>query len=130
MTSKLFKNYFSKIKSELRHKWETHAFRNTESTCTFCLIPPLSNVNIIDCKWIYINYTKLILWPRDFINLFGIDCTKTFKFVVEVTTIYTKLDLALSWNWHIFQLNSHYNFLNGLVGEDGYRTQPQGFVHP
>lgn len=67
---------------------------------------------------------------KGFYQSFGINCTKTVKFVVEVTTIYTKLDLALSWNWHIFQLNSHYNFLNGLVGENGYITQPQGFVHP
>ncbi|GJR67950.1 ribonuclease H-like domain-containing protein [Tanacetum coccineum] len=59
---------------------------------------------------------------------FGVDCDDTFSPVVKLATIRTVLNLALSQNWLIHQLDVKNAFLNGDLSETVYMYQPQGFV--
>ncbi|GJT79533.1 ribonuclease H-like domain-containing protein [Tanacetum coccineum] len=51
---------------------------------------------------------------------FGVDCNDTFSHVVKPATIRTVLSLALSWNWHIHQLDVKNAFLNSDLSETIY----------
>ena len=49
-----------------------------------------------------------------------------FNPVVKPTTIWIVLSFTFSYNWHIYQLDVHNAFLNGLLMEDRYMAQPFG----
>ena len=47
--------------------------------------------------------------------------------VVKPVTIHIVLTLALSHGWKLFQLDANKTFLNGLLEESVFMTQPLGF---
>ena len=59
---------------------------------------------------------------------FGIDYTETFSPVVKQATVSVVLTLAVHFHWPLHQLDVTNAFLYGILHEDIYRTQPQGFV--
>ncbi|GKA03471.1 ribonuclease H-like domain-containing protein [Tanacetum coccineum] len=59
---------------------------------------------------------------------FGVDYDDTFSLVVKPDTIRMVLSLALSQNWHIYQLDEKNAFFNGNLSETVYMYQPPGLV--
>lgn len=57
----------------------------------------------------------------------GFDFNETFSPVIKPVTIRIILTLALTHGWPLQQLDVNNAFLNGLLSEDIYMQQPQGF---
>ena len=60
----------------------------------------------------------------------GLDYIDTFSLVVKPTTIHVVFALAVHYNWCLHQLDVTNAFLHGLLNEEIYMCQPQGFVDP
>lgn len=58
------------------------------------------------------------------------DYNETFSLVAKPKTICIILALAVEFRWPIRQLDVQNAFLHGLLREDVYMQQPQGFVDP
>ncbi|KAB2602155.1 hypothetical protein D8674_003160 [Pyrus ussuriensis x Pyrus communis] len=58
----------------------------------------------------------------------GIDFNETFAPVARLDTIRTLIALAAQKEWQLFQLDVKSAFLNGVLKEEVYVDQPQGFV--
>ncbi|KAM1891095.1 hypothetical protein ACFX14_034414 [Malus domestica] len=58
----------------------------------------------------------------------GIDFNETFAPVARLDTIRTLIALAAHKEWQLFQLDVNSAFLNGVLKEEVYVDQPQGFA--
>ncbi|KAM0000492.1 putative RNA-directed DNA polymerase [Helianthus debilis subsp. tardiflorus] len=106
---------------------------------TWTLVPQVSNVNVVDCKWVYklkrdqhgaIKRYKARLVAKGFNQQPGIDYHETFSPVVKATTIRVVLSLAVTCGWSLRQLDVQNAFLHGDLNETVYLRQPPGFVDP
>ena len=89
--------------------------------------------------WVQGGYTKLSgqltgVWrstrqdvSRGFSQIEGIDYEETFAPVARYASIQTILALSVQMGWHIHQLDVKTAFLNGVIEEEVYIEQPEGF---
>ena len=102
---------------------------------TWDLIPLPANRQAIGYKWVFrvkeivdgsINKFKARLVAMGFYQVHGFDFHETFSSMVKPVTIHVILTLVLSQGWELFQLNVNNVFLNGLLEESIFMTQPPG----
>lgn len=75
-----------------------------------------------------IDKDKACLVVKGFHECLGVDFSDTFSLGVKPTTIRIVLHLAVTHGWPIRQLDINNAFLNGIIREDVYMTQPPSFV--
>jgi Reverse transcriptase (RNA-dependent DNA polymerase) len=116
----------------MAHELDALALNNTWS---LVLLSEASNV--IGCKWIYktkrksdgsIDRYKARLVAKGYTQEEGIDFTETFSSVIKPTTIQLVLNIVVTQQWCIRQLDVNNAFLHGELQEDIYMAQPTGFV--
>jgi hypothetical protein len=104
-------------------------YEGLESNKTWHLVPPRSDVNIIDCKWVYkvkrradstTDRYKTRLVAKGFKQRYGIDYEDTFSPVVKPATIRLIISLVVSPGWSLRQLDVHNAFLHGVLEEEVY----------
>ncbi|GKB96706.1 retrovirus-related pol polyprotein from transposon TNT 1-94, partial [Tanacetum coccineum] len=101
------------------------------------LVPrPVKN-NIIAVKWIWKNTSdadnivirnKSCLVAKGYKQEEGIDFEKSFAPVASLEAVRMFIDFAAHKNITIFQMDVKTAFLNGLLKEEVYVSQPDGFV--
>jgi hypothetical protein len=118
-TDAMTKEYQSIIKNDV---WE--------------IVPRLKRKDVVSSKWLFkikhvadgsIEKYKARFVARGFSQKEGIDYEETFAPVARYTSIRTIIALAAKMKWKLHQMDIKTNFLNGVIKEEVYIEQPQGF---
>ncbi|KAH9744437.1 retrovirus-related pol polyprotein from transposon RE2 [Citrus sinensis] len=114
-------------------------FKALQANQTWDLVILTAAVKVVGNKWIFIikynsdgsiSRYKARLVVKGFHQTYGIDYSETFSPVVKASTVRVILSLAVMNNWIIRQVDVNNAFLNGILVEDVYMAQPEGFVDP
>ncbi|BBG92635.1 hypothetical protein Prudu_000428, partial [Prunus dulcis] len=108
-----------------------------EKNNTWTLVDRPFGKPIIGVKWVYktklnldgsVQKNKARLVAKGYSQKPGIDYNETFAPVARLDTIRTLIALAAQKEWNLYQLDVKSAFLNGVLKEEVYVEQPQGFV--
>ncbi|GAA0169340.1 transmembrane signal receptor [Lithospermum erythrorhizon] len=128
------------FEAEKDHKWSAAMQEELfmiEKNQTWKLIERPQNQNVIGDKWVFrtkknpdgsINKFKATLVVKGYAKNFGVDFSDTFAPVARLDTIRMLLAIAAQKKWKIYQLDVKSAFLNGILEEDIYVEQLEGFV--
>ncbi|KAH9724410.1 hypothetical protein KPL70_007473 [Citrus sinensis] len=103
------------------------------------LVPREAAQKVIGSKWVFrikynpdgsISKYKARLVAKGFHQTLGVDFFETYSPVVKPCTIRVILSLVVVHNWSIRQLDVNNAFLNDILSEDVFMSQPEGFLHP
>ena len=101
------------------------------------VVPRPKGKSIVTCKWIYkikhatdssVEKFKARFVARGFSQKEGIDYEETFGPVARYTSIRAIISLASVLGWRLQQMDVKTAFLNGIIEEEVYIEQPEGFV--
>jgi hypothetical protein len=104
---------------------------------TWDLVDRPEGRKVIGVKWIFktkfnadnsINKYKARLVVKGYAQIFGIDYSDTFALVARLDAIRLLLAIAAQKGWKVFQLDVKSAFLNGVLQEEIYVEQADGFV--
>nr|GEX80116.1 retrovirus-related Pol polyprotein from transposon TNT 1-94 [Tanacetum cinerariifolium] len=103
------------------------------------LVPRLDKVMVITLKWKYkvkldefggILKNKARLVARGYRQEEGFDFEESFAPVVRLEAVQIFLTFAAHMNMIVYQMDVNMAFLNGIMREEVYVSQPDGFVDP
>lgn len=128
------------LSSREAHHWkravdEEYASLLKNNTWTLAPLPP--GRNMISNKWLFkkkytqdgtISKYKARLVARGFSQRYGEDYIETFAPVVKFPTLRLVLALAASENLDLQQMDVKSVYLNRIITEDTYMSQPEGYV--
>ncbi|KAG8493234.1 hypothetical protein CXB51_010575 [Gossypium anomalum] len=110
-----------------------------EKNQTWKLVEKPANRKIIGVKWVYkakqnadgsLNKLKARLVVKGFSQKYGLDYFETYAPVARLDTIRLIVGLAAHMQWNVYQLDVKSAFLNGILEEEIYVEQPEGFEVP
>ncbi|GJT16366.1 retrotransposon protein, putative, ty1-copia subclass [Tanacetum coccineum] len=67
---------------------------------------------------------------KGFTHTYGVDYEETFSLVANIKAIRILIAISAYYDYEIWQMDVKTAFLNGLLNEDVYKVQPEGFVNP
>ncbi|GKE12763.1 retrovirus-related pol polyprotein from transposon TNT 1-94, partial [Tanacetum coccineum] len=130
------KTVFEESSSSDAIQEELHEFEHLE---VWELIPRPDKVMVITLKWIYkikldelggILKNKARLVARGYRQEEGIDFEESFALVARLEVFRIFLAFAAHMNMIVYQMDVKTAFLNGILREEVYVSQPDGFVDP
>jgi len=136
-TPGIFVGYSSVSKAYKVYHPQTEKMSMIKKNKTWELVDKPKNRKVIGVKWVFrtklnadssINKYKARLVVKGYAQIFGVDYSDTFAPVSRLDTIRLVLTIAAQKGWKIFQLDVKPAFLNGVLEEEIYVEQPEGFV--
>ena len=103
------------------------------------LVPRPENVNIIGTRWIHKNKTdeegnvvmnKSRLVGLGYSQVKGVDFNETFAPMARLDSIRLLFGMAYNLRIKLYQMDVNSAFLNGVLQEEVYVSQPKGFEDP
>jgi hypothetical protein len=100
------------------------------------IVPRLKSKDVVSSKWLFkikhaavgsIEKYKARFVARGFSQKEGIDYEETFLPIARYTSIRTIIALPAKMKWKLHQMEVKTSFLNGVIEEEVYTEQPQGF---
>jgi len=100
------------------------------------VIPRPVGMSVVGSRWIYkvkqvadgsVEKYKARFVARGFSQIEGINYDETFAPVMRYSSIRSILALLTQMGWHIHQMDVKNSFLNGVIEEEVYIEQPEGF---
>ena len=94
---------------------------------------------MVTYKWVYrlkrhadgsIARYRARLVARGYLQQYGLDNDETFSPVVKPATVGLLLTLAVNNGWELRQLDVSNAFLHGILKEEVYMRQSQGYIDP
>ncbi|KAK9122098.1 hypothetical protein Syun_019715 [Stephania yunnanensis] len=108
-----------------------------EKNQTWEIVKRPADRKVIGVKWVFrtklnangsINKHKARLVVQGYAQIDGVDFSDTFALVARLDTIKLLLAIAAQKGWKAYQLDVKFAFLNGLLEEEIYVDQPEGFA--
>jgi reverse transcriptase-like protein len=103
------------------------------------IVPRPERKSVVTSRWLYkikhaadgsIEKYKARFVARGFSQVEGVDYEETFASVARYTSIRAVISIAAEMGWQIHQMDVKTAFLNGIIEEEVYIEQPEGFeVH-
>jgi hypothetical protein len=103
------------------------------------LVDPIDDVRSIDCKWVVkkkmdkdgnVHNCKAWLVAKGFKQIHGVDYNETFSSIAMLKSVQILLIIDEYFDYEIWQVDVKITFLNRILTENVYMTQPEGFVDP
>ena len=130
----------SAMESDDASKWREACdseFESLSKNETWELVPLPRGRKAISSKWVFkvketvegfIERYKARLVAKGFLQKYGVDFEETFAPVAKFTSIRIILSLAAHYQLLLHQMDVKTAFLNGILDEEIYMKQPEGFV--
>jgi transposase InsO family protein len=122
-----------------KKEWEdamTEEYQSIIKNDVWEIVPRPKSKDVVSSKWLFkikhvvdgsIEKYKARFVARGFSQKEGIDYEETFAPVARYTSIRTIIALAAKMKWKLHQMDVKTAFLNGVIEEEVYIEQPQGF---
>jgi hypothetical protein len=104
---------------------------------TSSLVDVLKGHKVIGLKWVFtpkhdehgdVVKHKARLVEKGYVQRQGVDFEEVFAPVVRMESVWVLLILAAHNNWSMHHMDVKSTFLNGVLGEEVYVSQPLGFI--
>ena len=134
------RNFQEAFKSPEREKWMNAAETEMQSLRqhnTWKLVEPPPGKRIIGNRMVFkvkldenglVERYKARLVAQGFSQVFGEEYNQVFAPVVRWESVRALINMATQFNMQIHQMDVNVAFLNGILKEDIYMKQPDGFV--
>lgn len=127
------------LSSADRQEWQRAMEEEIESFYeneTWELVDPPEAATIVQCKWVFKvkcgseneNKYRARLVAKGYTQREGIDYSETFAPVVRHSTLRLLIGLAVKLDLRILHLDVKTAFLNGILRENVFMHQPEGFI--
>jgi hypothetical protein len=122
-----------------RKEWEdamTEEYKSIMKNEVWEIVPRPKNKDVVSSRWLFktkhvadgsIKKYKERFVAHGFSQKEGIDYEETFTPMARYTSIRTIIALTAKLKWKLHQMDVKIGFLNGVIEEEVYIDQPQGF---
>ena len=128
-------SYREAMSSPDKDKWfaaSTEEFEGLMDMGTWKLVDRPIDCKTIKCRWTYVfksdGHYKSQLVAKGYTQVQGIDYEETFSPVARYESIRYLLTHAVLQDWEIEAMNVKLAYLHGVLEEEIYMEQPEGFV--
>ena len=128
-------SYREAMSSPEKDKWlaaSTEEFEGLTEMGVWKLVDHPDNHKTIKCRWTYVlksdGHYKARLVAKGYRQVQGIDYEETFSPVARYESIRYLLAHAALQDWEIEAMNVKMAYLHGVLEEEIYMEQPEGFV--